>query len=113
MEYCHEAGIPYSEFLEWSAFDQEAEISYMVYRGTRCPNCGTFPEDWLDEKGEHIEPTPYVPKSVACLGCETLEETRAQIPDNRRQSIIVYLAPREVGKSGLHRPDRRQGGDVG
>lgn len=98
MEFCHKVGIRYTEFLMWPEQDQEAEISYMLYEREKCHSCGTNPDEWLDEEGKHLEPQPYEVKSVACLGCEALDEARKSVPEERRGSVHLYLAPVAKGK---------------
>jgi hypothetical protein len=112
MEYCHHAGIPHSEFLSWDERDQEAEIEYMLYDKSRCPGCGTFPEEWFGEDNRHLQPPPYLPTTINCLGCETLADTRDQIPDKQQSHIHVYLQPNEEAHRGRYRQGRRTGSSL-
>lgn len=48
-----------------------------MYEAARCPNCGTFPNDWIDpEDGTQMEPPPLEVKTIKCYGCIDLEDTR-------------------------------------
>jgi hypothetical protein len=107
MQFCNQAGIPHSEFLSWEESDQEAAMEYELHSGERCPGCGTFPSDWLDEKGQHKEPQPFLAHTVNCLGCEALAEARDKIPDKQRSHIYVFLRVNEAAHRGYRRFGRR------
>lgn len=68
-------------------------MAWMLGEGSRCQRCGTVPEEWLDEEGEHIEPPPYVAVSLLCVGCEALGEKRGEIPDDVVHKYHVFLKP--------------------
>ena len=112
MEYCHQAGIPHSEYLSWSDHDQEATIEYMLHSKARCPGCGTFPDEWLAEDGRPHPIDPYIATTVNCLGCETIAAAREEIPQDKQAHVYVYLQVNEdyrgSGRFGRRtRQDRR------
>jgi hypothetical protein len=96
-------GIPHSEFLSWDEHDQEAAIEYELHAGERCPNCGTFPDEWLNDKGQPHTVDPYIAHTVNCLGCETLSAARDEIPDKQRDHIYVFLRLNEEAHRGRFR----------
>jgi hypothetical protein len=100
MDYCGPRGIPHSKFLTWSEGDQDKAIAWMLADLTRCPTCGTVPEDWLDEDGKDREPPPFEARSKRCVGCATILDVRKQIPDESQQSVHVYLVPYERDRGG-------------
>ncbi len=107
MQFCNQVGIPHSEFLSWDETDQEAAIEYELHNAERCPHCGTFADEWLDDKGRHKEPQPYIAHTVNCLGCEAIAESRERIPDKQRSHIYVFLRVNEEAHRGRGRFGRR------
>lgn len=93
MDYCGPIGLPYSQFLAWDTDDQDAAIAWRLYTLERCDRCGTFPSDWLDEHGRYKNPPPYEPGVEHCLGCETIEQHRKQLPDDKQLEYRLYLKP--------------------
>lgn len=68
-------------------------MAWLLGEGEKCGRCGTRPEEWLDENGEHVEPQPYQAVSVLCLGCEALDEKRSAVPEADAHKYHVYLKP--------------------
>lgn len=78
MEYCGPHGIPHSQFLKWHQDDQDKALAWIIDKSRRCQNCGTYPEDWVDEDNVPLEPPPMFARSRRCHGCATIareEET--------------------------------------
>ena len=50
MSYCHEHGIPHSEFLEWDPEDRAKTLAYTMESSIRCQMCGTAPWEWEENK---------------------------------------------------------------
>jgi hypothetical protein len=93
MEFCAQHGIPHSVFLGWKIDDQDKALAWMLYERSRCPRCGTFPEEWLDEDGRNVEPPPYYLRTRACLGCATLEPIEDRLrKDKRDRHTSAYLS---------------------
>jgi hypothetical protein len=84
MDYCGPRGIPYTVFLSWSEFDQEAALAWQQRQATRCPSCGTYEDEWRSEDGQPI-PKPWVASAHLCLGCQQL--------DGKRRDPAIQQAP--------------------
>jgi hypothetical protein len=77
MDYCGPAGIPYSTFLAWPSFDQDAALSWKARQASRCPGCGTVEDEWdPDDRGRPQE-HPWVASAHLCHGCMALDVARA------------------------------------
>lgn len=70
----------------WTEDDQDKAIEWTRRRARRCPGCGTMPEEW------ERDPVAYVAGSSRCLGCEALEQERANVPDHAK-GVRIYLTP--------------------
>jgi hypothetical protein len=92
MEYCFDHGIPHSKFLEWSNDDQDKVLAWINYRHERCPNCGTFPDEWLDREGKTLSPPPHMVSSIKCYGCKALEDEKEMLSGTER-GLYFYLTP--------------------
>lgn len=94
MEYCGPHGIPHSKFLSWSEEDQDAAIAWLLHKGHRCGQCGTFPDEWMDSITKTpLDPPPYQAGSEICIGCATLEEERKALPTGRESQYRLHLSP--------------------
>jgi hypothetical protein len=71
----------------------------MLDERSRCPNCGTRPEQWLDANGKHVEPPPYKATSALCGGCQALEDKRKEIPEDFRHRYQVFLVKADENES--------------
>lgn len=91
MAYCAPLGIPHSHLMSWDRADVDKAISYTSWKGKFCSKCGTDPQEWLDEKGEAIEPPPYIAVTHTCLGCATLDEQRAELPKESSSHLNTFL----------------------
>jgi len=94
MQYCGPRGIPHSQFLSWDPDDQDKALAWMLHEGEKCPGCGTFPSEWLDDEGYPVDPEPYDPKSLLCVGCKTLAEKQEEIPEDQQRWHHVFLRRR-------------------
>lgn len=50
MAYCHERGIPHSEFLEWDPEDRAKTLAFSLESAARCQMCGTADWEWENNK---------------------------------------------------------------
>lgn len=94
LAYCVPLGIPHSEFLSWSSDDQELALSYLRYKASACPGCGTRAEDWARDKDAFITHTEV------CPGCERVEQEREN-DVAKRKGTRISLLPRAVALSKL------------
>lgn len=83
MDYCGPRGIPRSHFLggpqEWTDGDRAAALGWLLDQHSRCPNCGTYEDEWRGENKRPKVPPPYVPDTVRCLGCEALQQEQEEV----------------------------------
>lgn len=63
----------------------------MVAQNAKCPNCGTYPQEWVDSEGRDKWPMPYMVASTKCLGCVTLKEERDLIEREEVDSTGLFL----------------------
>jgi hypothetical protein len=66
MAYCGPRGIPLSTFLGWDQADQDAALAWQQYEASRCPKCGTHPEE--GRRHFHVD---------VCPTCVDLEKVSA------------------------------------
>jgi len=96
MSYCHERGIPHSEFLDWEPEDRAKALAFGIEKNERCTLCGTAPWEWEDNKfayeaGEHF-----------CRGCyikNVASEGQARLPGTTVE--LVKATPQQKAKSQL------------
>lgn len=111
MEYCLDAGIPYSEFLErWSESDRALVSAAIMEKSSRCSGCGTSEWEW----GE--DPYAYHPIFHTCPGCQK-KEILGDDDTPRAKGTTVRLVPKAVAErlayestlqdAGPSRPRRR------
>lgn len=93
MEYCGPIGLPHSRFLSWDPDDQDKAMAWVFHKASRCSQCGTFPEEWLDGDGMPVYPPPYMAGSEICLGCETLDAERKLLPSGKESQYRMHLKP--------------------
>lgn len=93
LAYCVPLGIPHSTFLDWDDDDRAKAIAYRRWDSARCGQCGTFPDEWLDERGRVMADPPWEPEVVSCEGCRQIDETRKQIADEGVPGLQVRLVP--------------------
>lgn len=93
MEYCGPLGIPHSKFLTWPEDDQDKAIAHLLHGRSQCGQCGTNPQDWVDEEGIPVEPVPYVAEAIRCYGCSAIAEVRQDIPSDMSNEYHVFLRP--------------------
>lgn len=77
--------------------DQDKALAWMEYERTRCPRCGTFPDEWLDEEGIPHDVDPYQVYSVRCLGCVTMGD-EMEAAKNDSVGLSFYMIPRRYVK---------------
>jgi hypothetical protein len=74
-------------FLDWDEEDQAKALAYQRWTAARCPQCGSFPDEWLDERGRLLIDPPYEAEIVSCNGCravaEVQEEAHRHDPDDK------------------------------
>jgi hypothetical protein len=90
LAYCAPQGIPHSEFLSWSADDQDKALAWLADQSNRCPDCRTRPEEWDPAQGGSR--TAYVADVTRCLGCEVLGQARRDLNQMPEEHLGVHLA---------------------
>ncbi len=93
MSYCAPRGIPHSQFQKWSELDQDKALSWLIHENSKCPGCGQFPSEWVDEEGRIRIPTPMVARAIACYACATVQERQRGIDKNDMSSTYISLVP--------------------
>ena len=63
----------------------------MIMQSTKCPNCGTIPEEWIQENGRWVEPPPYVTRVTRCTGCIAIDEEKKQAAQYDEEMVGVYI----------------------
>jgi hypothetical protein len=91
MAYCGPKGIPLSAFLSWADADQDAALMWHAHEGQRCPQCGTHPDDWREDRRS------WVAEAHRCWGCQAVEAKHAELEkvENRGRGVRVHLKRRE------------------
>lgn len=96
MDYCGPIGLPHSQFLSWSEGDQDAALAWMLDKAEKCGRCGSYPGEWVDEKGRKVQPPPMFARTHQCLGCVTIRATEDLILAGNKQKMPagmdVYLS---------------------
>jgi hypothetical protein len=91
LGWCVDKAIPYSQYLDWNEEDQNLLVEYLMWQQGICQQCGSHPDEWLDEAGKAKEPPPFLAATRKCLGCATLEQARKDIPKDESFVIMPYL----------------------
>lgn len=85
MLICSEAGIPHSEYMEWSDVDRSKAIAFQIEKNSKCAMCGTAEWEWEENR------FAYEPVAKLCMGCyvkEVASEDTMQQP-----GTTISLAP--------------------
>lgn len=81
--YCHEQGIPYSEYLRrWNEEDRAIVTAVTIENSKKCSSCGTAEWEW-DE-----DPFAYHPVLHTCRGCQKQELLSEGIEDMPKGTTI-------------------------
>ncbi len=92
MAYCHDQGIPHSEFLEhWNTEDRAKLFAYVAHKAETCQMCGTSP--WMWEADRYA----FEPVIEICHGCERkdiLRDDDQKLP----AGASIVLIPKEEAK---------------
>lgn len=89
LAYCVPLGLPHSEFLAWSADDQDKALAFLSDRSERCQDCGTKPAEWDPAQGGSR--TAYVAEPIRCLGCETRAQAHRDLQHDADQNLGVHI----------------------
>ena len=92
-------GIPHSQFLSWSADDQDKAIAFNRAKAEVCDRCGSRESDWVDpdRPGRLLERPPLTPFAHKCHGCAEIEQYRAaELKDGPPPGVTILLAPEEL-----------------
>lgn len=84
MSYCHDKGIPHSEFLSWTPEDRAKTLAYTIESTERCSLCGTAPWEWEED------PYAYETQEKFCKGCYNRHVMSAS-NENRLPGTTVEL----------------------
>lgn len=66
-------------------------IAYRMRESKRCPSCGTFPDEWLDDKGRVLMHAPYEAELVACQGCRELAVVQEEVDKAKDPGVRAVL----------------------
>ena len=112
MSYCGPQGIPRSRFLRWPQRDQDDAMAWALHERTRCPSCGTRPEDWDPEQGGRDD--AYRAELHKCWGCDAKASAEKKIREDMGPGVFVTLVrvegPREDPGEGVEPPAVRDPG---
>ena len=87
MAYCHDKGIPHSEFLEWDPEDRAKVLAYSLEQASRCNMCGTAEWEWEENK------FAYTPIDNFCRGCYQKSVFSEQESNKSLPGTNVKLVP--------------------
>lgn len=92
MEYCAEHAIPHSKFLSWEQEDIDKVLAWQLYSRSKCPRCGSFPDEWVDSEGREVTPPPMYAHTRRCFGCATLGLIEDRLRKENRHDTTPYLS---------------------
>ncbi len=58
--------------------------SWLIEKALRCPDCGTYYEEWDEKKGGHRQ--AYYAKLQFCMGCKAKEDAYGAVRENNRDN---------------------------
>jgi hypothetical protein len=93
MAYCGPRGIPHSVFRSWLPDDQDKALGWLAYGHSTCPECHTFPEDYLDQDGREIYPPPFLVQTERCGGCLLIKAKIREIGEKNLTGLSMRLVP--------------------
>lgn len=103
--YCHEQGIPYSEFLaRWTEADRAIVNAVVLEKSERCTMCGTAEWEWRED---HFA---YQPLFHTCRGCQ-LKDLMNDDDAPRPKGTTVRLVPKETAAKLMAAMDARTAAD--
>lgn len=70
-------------------------VAFRRWDSTHCPQCGTIPDSWFDERGRIINPPPFEPEVISCQGCRDVAELRATLDTGDEGLRVRLVAYRE------------------
>lgn len=83
LELCDRWGIPHSQWLggtgAWTPQDRAKALAWHEWQRTVCQSCGTRADEWDEKAGGDRD--AYIPTSLRCHGCESIEQAREHIPE--------------------------------
>lgn len=65
---------------QWLPSDSDKAVLWKMHEAGRCPQCGTFPDEWPDSR---LEDPPYVAEPYRCAGCAEIADEREHVPSGR------------------------------
>jgi len=84
--------MPHSILLGWPEEDYSKLIAWLIYSKSRCPRCGSFPDDWVDSEGKEVEPPPMYVHSRKCVGCANIRSIEDRLEKEDRGVTAVFLS---------------------
>lgn len=105
MAIARRAGLTYTEVRErWSQEDIAREMAYDMYLNAqameRCRDCGTNPEEIVDDDGLPLENGYYKLYKTDCPTCRHLKENTEKLSEREKADGVRYeLRLREPGDS--------------
>lgn len=103
VAYCHEKGIPHSEYLaRWSNEDRAKVVAYSIHKGGQCSLCGTHEYMWVED--------PYAYEAIKkyCPGCARKDAVAND--DQQTPGTHVVLVPKEEAARLRANPGKKIGG---
>lgn len=81
---------------QWTPDDSELALAWKRVQAERCNSCGTFKDEWEDDR------FAYIAHTWVCPGCENIENERHNDPAKDHggtPGLKTYLLPREVSET--------------
>ena len=103
LQYCNEAGIPHSQFLDWSADDRAKALAFMIENASKCALCGTAAWEWEENRRaytpvEHLCPGCYAKESLSELTGSTPGTTVRLVPAGSQESAQRIIQQRKESR---------------
>jgi hypothetical protein len=85
LEYCNSDGrqLPHSVFLGWDLDDRDKALWWLIHKRQACPNCGTRPDEWDEDRGGDMH--AYEAQPYHCRGCEVQAQGEEWFEKHRTQ----------------------------
>lgn len=79
---------------QWEQLDREYALAYRAVERGRCGGCGTFADEWDEDR------FAYIAHDWICPGCENLDNERHNDPrEGGTPGRKTYLLPRQVSEA--------------
>lgn len=85
--------------MAWDADDQDLALAWLIDKSSRCPKCGTYSDDWIDDEGRASEPPPYYVETHRCYGCVAIDDALEEVEPDQRMSITTKFVRHQSGEA--------------